>query len=196
MLFEESDGVGNVAPRVILPPMDSPMLKLLADLPLKRMPWLLLFLTAIGLEATALVFQHVMKLDPCVLCIYERVAVIGIMFAGLLGAVAPGSLLMRWGGFLLWLVSAVWGVKLTLKHVGIQFGSGLDLSCTYFAEFPSWAPLDQWWPAVFMPTGMCGDIQWVFLGLSMPQWMLVIFCLYLAAWVVVVGSHLLRHRLA
>lgn len=46
-------------------------------------------LTAFALEMVALWFQHVMGLKPCVLCIYERCALFGVMGAGLLGAIAP-----------------------------------------------------------------------------------------------------------
>jgi disulfide bond formation protein DsbB len=151
-----------------------------ARLAMQRPPWLLLALTALLLEAAALYFQHVGGLDPCVLCVYQRLAVLGIAAAGLLVALAPA----------LWGVSAAWGLKLAMQQVGIQFSGGLDLSCSFFAEFPAWAPLDQWLPAVFMPTGTCDEIQWMFLGLSMPQWMLVIFALYLAALVLVVLSRL------
>lgn len=42
-----------------------------------------------GAEMVALWFQHVMLLKPCVLCIYERCALFGVMGAGLVGAIAP-----------------------------------------------------------------------------------------------------------
>jgi disulfide bond formation protein DsbB len=161
-----------------------------ARLAMQRPPWLLLALTALLLEAAALYFQHVGGLDPCVLCVYQRLAVLGIAAAGLLVALAPALAALRWLGLALWGVSAAWGLKLAMQQVGIQFSGGLDLSCSFFAEFPAWAPLDQWLPAVFMPTGTCDEIQWMFLGLSMPQWMLVIFALYLAALVLVVFSRL------
>ncbi len=50
---------------------------------------LLMALTAFILELVALWFQHVMLLQPCVMCIYERCALFGIMGAGLVGAIAP-----------------------------------------------------------------------------------------------------------
>jgi len=170
------------------------MLTALARISTNRAPWLMLAMSAIGLELAALYFQYGMKLDPCVLCIYERVAVVGIALAGLLGAVAPAAAWVRWVGMLLWGISAAWGVTLALKHVGIQFGEGLDLSCSFFAEFPAWAPLDLWLPALFQPTGMCDDIQWVFVGLSMPQWMLVIFSLYLLVLAALVLSQWFARR--
>ncbi len=161
-----------------------------ARLATRRPPWLLLGLSALSLEGAALYFQHVGGLDPCVLCVYQRLAVLGIAVAGLVVALAPALAALRWLGFALWGVSAAWGLKLAMEQVGIQFRDGLDLSCSFFAEFPAWAPLDQWLPAVFMPTGTCDEIQWVFLGLSMPQWMLVIFGLYLATLAVVILSRL------
>ncbi len=45
--------------------------------------------TALALELTALWFQHVMLLKPCVLCIYERCALFGVLGAALIGAIAP-----------------------------------------------------------------------------------------------------------
>lgn len=56
-----------------------------------RGAWLLMALTAFLLELTALYFQHIMLLQPCVMCIYERVALFGILGASLLGAIAPRS---------------------------------------------------------------------------------------------------------
>lgn len=170
--------------------LGSPRKPVLGELPLWRWPWLLLAASALGLELCALYFQYVLELDPCVLCVYERTAVGGILLAGLIGAIAPRLALFRWTGFVLWLVAAGWGLQLAMQHVGIQIGE-IDQTCTYLADFPSWAPLDQWWPAVFQPTGMCDDIQWLFLGLSMPQWMMGVYSIYLLVWVVVVIGRLM-----
>lgn len=65
------------------------MLKFLNQCSRGRGAWLLLALTAFALEMVALWFQHVMLLKPCVLCIYERCALFGVMGAGLVGAIAP-----------------------------------------------------------------------------------------------------------
>ncbi|MBO0217532.1 disulfide bond formation protein B, partial [Vibrio sp. Vb2880] len=42
-----------------------------------RLSWLLLLLFVVFFEACALYFQHVMMLAPCVMWIYERVAMMG-----------------------------------------------------------------------------------------------------------------------
>jgi len=147
-------------------------------IPRTRLFWLLIVASALGLEAAALFFQYVMQLDPCVLCVYERLAVAGVALAGLLGLIAPGLGLMRFSAYLLWGVSTIWGLSLAMEHVGFQFGA-IDLKCEFFANFPAWFKLDEWFPAVFTPTGYCNDIQWQFLGFTMPQWMIVVYSGYL-----------------
>lgn len=155
------------------------MFSKLSDFSRQRTSWLLLLCSALGLDLTALFFQYGMELEPCVLCIYQRVAVMGILAAGVVGATLPTLAVVRWMGLALWGASAGWGLTLALKHVGIQSGSGTDLSCTFFANFPSWAKLDEWLPALFAPTGSCDEIQWSFLTLTMAQWMVIIFSAYL-----------------
>lgn len=148
-----------------------------------RLSWLVLLASALGLETAALFFQYVMQLEPCVLCVYERLAVAGIGLAGLLGLTAPGLRLIRSSTYLLWGASAIWGLSLAMEHVGIQFGTS-NLNCEFFANFPAWFKLDEWFPAIFAPTGYCDDIQWEFLGFTMPQWMVVVYSGYLLLLVV------------
>ena len=145
----------------------------------RRGAWLLLVASAVVLELTALGFQYGMGLDPCVMCIYERVAVFGLLLAGTIGVLHPGSAALRWAGYLTWAISAGWGLQLALRHVGIQIDKTASLGCSFAAEFPAWARLDEWFPAVFLPTGYCDDIQWQWMSLTMAQWMVVVFAVYL-----------------
>lgn len=151
-----------------------------------RTAWSMLALSAICLEITALWFQYGMGLDPCVMCIYERLAVFGLLLAGLLGLLAPRWWVMRTAGYLVWAASAAWGLRLTLEHVGIQVDKTAALSCSFSPDFPAWARLDEWLPAVFLPTGYCDDVQWEWLSLSMAEWMVVVFSVYLLILAVVV----------
>ena len=143
----------------------------------RRGPWLLLAFAAAVLEVTALAFQYIGGWEPCVLCIYERVAILMIFAAGLIGAIAPRKALFRWSGILSWAGGAGWGMVLALEHVEVQ--TNPMATCEFFAKFPDWMKLDQWLPHFFEPRGLCTDFQWHFLGYSMPQWMIVIFGLYL-----------------
>jgi len=144
-----------------------------------RRAWWLLAGSALGLELTALWFQYGMGLDPCVKCVYQRLAVVGLILAGVVGSAYPRALVVRLAGYLVWGLSAGWGLQQAMQHVGIQSDDGSAFSCNFFAEFPSWAKLDEWWPAMFQPTGYCDDVQWQFLSLTMAQWMVVVFGVYL-----------------
>ncbi|MCR3755764.1 MAG: protein thiol:quinone oxidoreductase DsbB [Sodalis sp. Psp] len=149
-----------------------------------RKAWLLLLLTACVLELIALYFHHVVLLKPCVLCIYQRCALFGIVAAGLVGAIAPATPL-RFVGLAVWLYSAWQGLLLAIKHTDIQLHPSPFVTCDFFVSFPIWFPLDKWLPSVFSANGDCAARQWRFFSLEMPQWMIVIFSTYLAVAVIV-----------
>ncbi len=155
------------------------MLKFFNRLSKRRFPWILLALSALGLEMAALYFQYQLKLDPCVLCVYERTAVMGILFAGLFTALAPGLFIFRGLGILAWGISAGWGLQLALKHTGMQLFPSPANTCDFAASYPDWAKLDEWFPWLFQPTGFCDEIQWQFFGYTMPQTMIGIYAVYL-----------------
>ncbi|STQ76559.1 Disulfide oxidoreductase [Grimontia hollisae] len=162
-----------------------------------RGAWFLLMLSGLILEGCALFFQHVMHLAPCVMCIYERVAMLGVVGAGLIGMLAPHNALIRWSGLVAWGVAAGWGLKLSIEHVGYQFPDPNDLfgaTCDIFVSFPSWAPLNQWVPWMFEASGDCSKIVWQFLTLSMPQWLVVIFAAMLIVLAIVILSQLFGKR--
>ena len=156
------------------------MLSVLKQLSTRRGPWLLLAFSALVLELCALYFQHVMKLEPCVMCVYERVTMLGIIVAGLTGAIAPQYLIVRLMAFGLWAVNAIWGLLLAIEHTDYQMNPSPFATCDFFPNFPSWAPLHEWLPWLFNPTGDCSDIVWQFFGYSMPQWLIVSFAVYSA----------------
>lgn len=150
------------------------MLRFLNQCSQGRGAWLLMAFTALALELTALWFQHVMLLKPCVLCIYERCALFGVLGAALIGAIAPKTPL-RYVAMVIWLYSAFRGVQLTYEHTMLQLYPSPFATCDFMVRFPEWLPLDKWVPQVFVASGDCAERQWDFLGLEMPQWLLGIF---------------------
>ncbi|USD64430.1 disulfide bond formation protein DsbB [Vibrio sp. SCSIO 43136] len=146
-----------------------------------RWSWFALFLAIAALELTALYFQHVMMLAPCVMCIYERVAMAGVGIAALVGLAKPSNPILRWAGFAGWGFSAYRGLMLSLEHVDYQFNPSPFKTCDIFVSFPDWAPLHKWMPNVFNAYGDCSKVVWEFIGLSMPQWLVVIFAGMLVA---------------
>ena len=156
-----------------------------------RYAWWLLGGSALLLEGVALWVQYGLGLDPCVMGVYERVALFGLMLAGILGASYPRWLIVRLVGYLIWGISAGWGLLLAWEHVRIQSDPTAALSCNFAPDFPPWAKLDEWLPTVFLPTGYCDDVQWQWLSLTMAEWVGVIFAAYL---LVLVGVFLLELR--
>ncbi|KAE9525390.1 disulfide bond formation protein DsbB [Testudinibacter aquarius] len=155
------------------------MLYYLKQVSLSRGSWLLLLLSCLAFEATGLYFQHVMKLEPCVMCIYERVAIAGVALAALIGMVAPRLLLIRLLALAVGLASAVKGLLLALQHTDYQLNPVPWNQCPLMVEFPSTLPLNKWLPQMFEAYGSCSEIQWSLLGFAMPQWLIAIFIGYI-----------------
>jgi len=170
-------------------------MKFLSELTSNSKLWLWLALSALALELCALFFQYAMDLAPCIMCVYQRVTITAILLAGVVGFTGCRFLITRLIAYGLWATGAIWGLLLALEHVEIQANAGsLFFSCDIFPNFPTWAPLHQWLPFLFEATGDCGDINWQFVGYSMPQWMVVVYGLYTLAFTVVIVNRLIREK--
>lgn len=158
--------------------------------------WFLLALSALALEFTALFFQLVLDLKPCIMCIYQRVALWAIFFAGIIGSVSFKYLAGRIVAFALWGTGAIWGLLIALEHVEMQTSTFSFLySCEFVPNFPSWAPLHEWLPLLFAATGDCGDIDWQWFGYSMPQMMIVVYGCYTALLTAVIAAQLFNKKM-
>lgn len=170
------------------------VLNFIANLANKRKAWGLLFLSALGLELTALFFQYGMDLKPCIMCIYQRTAVFGVLFAALIPLINNGAF-SRLIAYIAWGVSGIWGLIIAIEHVDLQNASNpFFVTCEIVPNFPSFMPLHTWLPNLFAATGDCGNIDWQFAGMSMPQWMIVIFAVYSALLSIVLISRLITKK--
>ena len=172
------------------------LLSTISTWPAQRWPWLLLGFSALALELVALYFQYGMGLEPCVMCIYQRVAVAGLAIAGFVGALAPQNTLVRTVAFGAWFIAAIWGLLIAFEHVQMQNPDNflLAMSCDVYPNFPSWMAIHEWFPSVFEARGTCDSIDWQFLGQSMPSWMVVSFAFYTALAAVVLVARLATLR--
>lgn len=171
------------------------MLKIFYSYFQNRKAWLLLAISACALEIIALYFQYSIGIKPCVLCIYERIAIFTILLSGLIAAIVP-SKTFRFIALILWLYSSWQGLKLTLEHTRLQLYSFPFSSCDFIViNFPPWLPLNRWIPAVFEAYGDCSQKQWLFLNIEMPVWLLIIFTTYfLIAIIVFLSQFLLANK--
>jgi len=168
------------------------VLSLLKTFSRKRLSWGLLFAFVIFFESCALFFQHIMGLAPCVMCIYERVAMLGIGAAALSGMIAPGVTLIRLLGLAGWLAASVKGYLLATQHVQYQLHPSPFATCDIYVQFPSWAPLNHWASWMFEAYGDCSEIVWQWLGLSMPQWLVIIYAANITVSLVFLVSQLAK----
>jgi protein dithiol:quinone oxidoreductase len=131
--------------------------------------------------------QYFQGLEPCPLCIFQRVAVLGLGIAFLLAALHdPGDSGARVYAGLIGLAAAA-GAGVAGRHVYIQSlpaGSVPECGATldFMLEvFPLFDVIKQ----VLTASGECGVVDWRFLGLSMPMWVLVCVVLLGVAGVIV-----------
>jgi disulfide bond formation protein DsbB len=132
-------------------------------------------LACAALLAYAYYAQYVMHLEPCPLCIFQRV---GIFAIGIVFAVAAAHDPAAWGrrvyaGLLALAALATSGVA--VRHLYIQSlppgtvaacGASLDFMLKVF-------PLTDVLVKVLTGSAECAKVTWRFLGLAMPAWVLI-----------------------
>ncbi len=143
-----------------------------------RLAYWLGFVVSFGLVALALVIQTRYQLEPCPLCISQRIVfmVIGVLF--LAAAIQNSSKVFFVKAYaLLQMLAALGGAGVAIRHWWLQVhkdemlvdcGVGFDYM---FENFP----LQKALTLVFKGTGDCAAIDWTFLGFSIPQLALISF---------------------
>lgn len=150
-----------------------------------RVHYLLGFLACTALLGYAFYAQLHDRLEPCPLCIFQRLAFAALGLVFLLGALhSPAGATGRRVYGVLGLVASAVGIAVAGNHVRLQHlppdqvpmcGPGLD----YMLES---MPITGVVRKVMTGSGECANVDWTFLGLSMPAWSLIWFVL-LAGWV-------------
>ena len=159
-----------------------------------RAQFFLGFLVCVGLLAYAVFLQLKMGLEPCPLCIFQRLAFAALGLVFLIGALhgpanRPGRVTY---GVLAFLAAAV-GMGIAGRHVYVQLlppemGATCGPPLSFLSE--TMGPFEVF-RTVLTGTGNCGNIDWTFLGLTMPMWSLVFF-VALAVWALIVSLRRVR----
>ena len=146
-------------------------------LPSRRTGYLLAFLVCAGLMAWAFWLQYHDGLEPCPLCMFQRVAVgaAGIVFLiafihnpGRTGAIVYALLILLLAGVgAAFAGRQIWLQSLPKDQVP-ACGMGLDYMLGSF-------PLIEVIKKVLAGSGECAEKAWVFLGLSIAGWTFVFF---------------------
>jgi disulfide bond formation protein DsbB len=132
-------------------------------------------LACTGMMGFALYAQHILLLNPCPLCILQRIAVILIGLTFLTAALHnPAAIGGRVYAVLLGLLSvagsgvAVWHVR--LQHLPADAVPGCGPGLEYIVDN---FPLKNALSLIFKGSGECAEVVWRLLGLSMPTWVLI-----------------------
>lgn len=155
----------------------------------RRLGNLLGFIACAALIASAYYLQLAKGVEPCPLCIMQRVAVFvtGIAFL-LAGLHHPGRIGARIYGGLIAALSLV-GAGIAGRHVWLQYmpadkrpacGPGLEYLLGTFG------PLEGV-RRILHGSGECGVVDFTLLGLSIPHWTLLAFIVFVV-WALVIAG--------
>jgi disulfide bond formation protein DsbB len=135
------------------------------------------FLGCVFLLSMGAYFQFVQGLDPCPLCISQRIAILltGLVFlsAAIHNPEQKGVRVYA----ILGAVTALCGAAISTRHIWIQHlpadkvpecGPGLEYVMQNF-------PLSETVKLMLSGTGDCAKVDWTMLGFSMPAWTLLAF---------------------
>jgi len=135
------------------------------------------FIACAGLLGVGYYLQFRVGLEPCPLCIMQRIAIFATGIVFLIAALhGPGTTGARVYGVLITIVALV-GASISTRHVWLQHipeserpscGPGLNYLFDNFGPFDAFAK-------VLRGSGECGVVDWTFLGFSIPELTLVAF---------------------
>jgi disulfide bond formation protein DsbB len=133
------------------------------------------FLACAGLMAYALYAQYGLGLEPCPLCIFQRIGVIlmGMTFLAVALHHPRGAGRYLYGGLLA--LFAALTVAVAARQLYIQsLPPGTLPSCgAPLAMMLRFMPVAEVVRRVLSGSGECGEVNWRFLGLAMPGWVLI-----------------------
>ena len=137
-----------------------------------------LFLLSVAGWLFALYLQFYQHLEPCPLCIFQRVGLLGMGLVSLVAFIhGPKKRGVRIIYSLLALLGISWSTAVAARHVWLQHlppedvpacGPGLDY---WLENFPLQSVVQK----VLHGSGECAAIDWTFLGQSLPTWSLLFF---------------------
>jgi disulfide bond formation protein DsbB len=156
-----------------------------------------IFVFCCGLMAVGYYMQFALEMEPCPLCMTQRVF---IVLSGLIALIAclhnpSGSATAVYGGLIG--LSATLGASFSIRQLYLQslppdLAPACGPSVSYILET---FPLNKALQIMLKGDGNCAEVLWTFLGISIPGWTLVAFAMTLctAIYVIVRGLHDRHH---
>ena len=155
-----------------------------------RLTWTLLSMFSASAVLASLILTHWLDLEPCHLCIFQRLLFMVLALLATFAALAQSSggprLAIRLSG-LTFLILAATGSGVAAYQSWLQWQPADTVSCVggqlgLIEQLVEW--LGQQSPSLFLASGFCEDRELAILGLSLANLAFVAFtlALALAAW--------------
>lgn len=157
-----------------------------------RLVSILGLLACVGLLAYAYYMEYVLLLEPCPLCWLQRFVFAGFALVFLACAIQNPGGLGRYVYVLVFGVLTLLGLGLAGRHLWLQSlpvdaRPDCGVGVTYMLDIEPLIDVIAW---AARGTGECAEVQWTFLGISIPGWTFIAF-LVLGLTIIV---SLIRHR--
>jgi disulfide bond formation protein DsbB len=135
------------------------------------------FAACAGGMAFVLYLEHFQGLDPCPMCVFQRVAMVAAGLAFLAGALHAPRGVGRWAYGGLAALAAGAGAGVAARHVWLQNlpadqAPACGPTLGYLMEV---LPFTEVVTTILKGDGNCAVIDWSLLGLSLPGWSFVAF---------------------
>ena len=146
-------------------------------MPTPRIFYSIIFAICASLLGFGLYLEHAVGLEPCPLCIFQRVAYIVIGLFALIAAIHnPQKLFERiYTGLIL--ITSLCGAGIAGRQIWLQHlpedkipecGPGLEYMLDAF-------PFTEALRLILSGSGECAEVQWTFLSFSIAEWSIVCF---------------------
>jgi len=127
--------------------------------------------------------QMIEYLAPCSLCIVDRAIIIGLGVVFLISLLHNPIRIGRKIYATLATLLSLTGIGVCLRHIWLQNlpkeeGNIPECGGGFWHMLEN-MPFRSFLDTIFNSTGECADIQWQFLGLSIPEWTLALFVVFL-----------------
>lgn len=135
------------------------------------------FLTCAALLGGAYYFEYAMELEPCPMCIMQRIATLMVAIGCLLAWLFHSHQITVRIASIWTLLSSFFGIYLSNHHRWLQnLPEDQVPACGPSLEYMVDAlPVNEIITVLLRGNGNCAEVSWSFMSMSMPAWLLVFF---------------------
>ncbi|EKO3743680.1 hypothetical protein DI392_13490 [Vibrio albus] len=150
-----------------------------------------LLLSSVGMELFGLFTQYYLGFEPCANCVQIRLFILFLGIAGILHIFANQNDITKISTLLLSLIGTYFALQFSWDNHLIETGQKLS-SCSYGSPFPSFMPLDSWFPTMFEAKGPCGTPSPLYGNITFTDLSIFGLSLLLAMITITLGANLYK----